>query len=72
MSERHIRDFDTGGPQQLSISGGMKNDKAIATWWQDAKLFVESMEDLGRVVLLLSDGEGSYYLSSVQDRMPFR
>jgi hypothetical protein len=69
MSEKRISNYVADGPDKVKIYGNMENEKTIAKFWGNAKFFVESMDDIGRVTLLLQDGEGGFYLSSIQDRI---
>lgn len=61
----YLRDYDVVAPDELEISTNMSNEKAIARWWADVKLYVQAMEGLERAVLLIpDDASGCYRLSS--------
>lgn len=63
-----IHDSDVSAPDALTISGGMRNEKEIAAWWERVKLYAQAMHALDRAVLIkhIAD-EDIYYLSSVPD-----
>jgi len=63
----NIHEAATNGPDRLDLAAGVSNPKLIAEWWHDAKLFVESMESVGRAVLLRATDDGTFYLSSVPE-----
>lgn len=66
----HLFDDATAGPEELDISADMSNEKAIARWWDDVKLYVKAMDALDRSVLIVFDDDGGYYrLSSHPNEM---
>lgn len=66
----HLFDDVTAGPEELDISADMSNEKAIARWWDDVKLYVKAMDALDRSVLIIFDDDGEHYhLSSHPNEM---
>ena len=65
----NILDRDCIGPDELTIAGGMRNEKEIAAWWGCVKLFARAMQPLGRTVLLREGSEGEWFVSSVPDNL---
>ncbi len=65
----NILDRDCIGPDELSIAGGMRNEKEVAAWWERVKLFARAMQPLNRTVLLREGSEGEWFVSSVPDEL---
>ena len=64
-----LYDQNVVGPTALTLAGAMRNETHIKEWWERAKLYVEAMRALDRVVMICYDpDEETYYLASVEER----
>lgn len=60
-----IFDNEVVAPDDLGIAAKNGNEQAITAWFRRVVTYYESMEDLGRAVLLKRTEEGQMYLSSI-------
>lgn len=68
-SKYSLYDVNTTAPEELEISGGMRNAAEIAKWWERVKLYARAMRSLDRVTMLCYDeSDDKWYLASVEQR----
>jgi hypothetical protein len=53
------------GPDSLRLEPGMQNEKALAQWVNQLRLFSESMTQIGRTAVVLYQEDGTLLVGSL-------
>lgn len=63
-----LGDLDVLAPEELNLHASARNEKMIAAWWANARLYIAAMKGLEREVLIRHDeDDGVYYFASIPE-----